>query len=138
MSIIDKNNLPHTVTVHEPSLKSSAAFGTSLSLSPKKTGVKCWVQLASLSEKSVAMKLSKTVTHKVYFNRETFPESEMRSGNYIEVTAAQKASRTQGNETAMVGKTFRFQVVADGSAGLGILFKCLAEEVELPNEKATP
>lgn len=125
-SIISNENLPHTATIYKRKFVSTAQFGTKQTLEEDQTGVKCWVQLAKMGEIVNAQKLEKTVTHKIYFS----VEPGLEEGDAVEITASKTDDQT------MVGLAFEYRVKADASAGLGLWFKHMFEEFQLPHEGA--
>ncbi len=124
MSILDNDNLPHTVTIERKEFTQDATHGgVTDSYTSIATGVKCWVQNLSSSEFNEYRKQDQMVTHKVYFvGGWPTPALDGNVNHAIQVTAG----------PSFVGYRFFVSHGTERSAGLGRLQAVHVYEV--PND----
>ena len=112
MSLLD--NLPHKASITTRTV-TTGDMGGERETFPT-TAYKdepCWVQSATAAEIEEWEKRGHAISHKVYFNRDL----AMTHDNRIELTAP----------TRLAGLRLEFRGVMDASAGLGVLYRCVAE-----------
>ncbi len=103
------NNMPHLVTHQVRSTTRNELLGHDETFPTNvATDVPAWVQTASEAEIDEFEKRGFRVTHKVYYPTDP--------------------GLTEANQILFGTKRLEFRAIADRSAGLGILFKIMAEE----------
>lgn len=109
MSILD--NLPHVCDVLERRRVSGSMGGSRDTSVVTQTDVACWRQFAQAAEVTFYQKRGIAVTDKIYFTA----DPQVTAQNYILID----------------GDIFEVRAAAkpDASAGLGVVFKVMAEEV---------
>lgn len=119
MSLLD--NLPHKCKIQRRK-RAAGSLGTGSSLVVEQTDVACWVQQAGTSEIKEYERRGMRVNRKIYFN--TNPG----------ITEQHELVITELNDVAIpaasqVPLEVRTEPRPDASAGLGVLYKVMAEEV---------
>ena len=107
MSLLE--NLPHKVTIQTRAVTEDAVLGDSETFSNTKTNVKAWGQTASQQDIVLFAQRGFVVTHRVYFST--------------------NEALTEANRILYGSKKLDFRSYADASAGAGILYKVMCEEV---------
>jgi hypothetical protein len=113
MSLLD--NFPHTCTTKRRARAKDSIGGSSDTFATVSTDLPCWQQPASMTEVREYEKRGMTVTNKVYFRTDPGVDSKF----VLEVTNPQ----TGRTDTLEVRSRSR----PDASAGLGVVYKVMAE-----------
>jgi len=123
MSLLD--SLPHLCTVQKTvATRGTAAGGTKLAASNVSTGVACWEQPASAREITEYDKRGMSVNRKVYFASD--PGVEER---HVILITSRDAGVTSIAAADQIALEVRAVSGPDASAGLGVLYKVMCEEV---------
>lgn len=126
MSVLD--NLPHTARIDRFS-NANDSLGANLPTAVEiESGVRCWVQNASMGEIEAYQKRDQQVTHKVFFTA----KPPLRVGDQLTITA------TEGPDSDIVGVELKFQALTDRSAGCGILYAAMCQEENNPRLASFP
>ena len=113
MSLPD--NLPHRCTISKSVTVEDDLGGDYDDLQAIESGRACWVQPASDREINVFQRREQNVTHKVYFKA----DPSLAPGYVITPTTG-----------PFTGKTLEVKSVAEATAGTGILYRVMVEEIQ--------
>lgn len=113
MSILDTENLPHTITIKDRQMTRDQWGARKVGLVNSATGEKCWVQNASAAEIEEFKKNDQQRIQRILFNS----DPGLTKGQEVLVTAG----------PSHVGEEMRFLAATDRSAGLGWMFTGIFE-----------
>lgn len=124
MSLLD--NLPHVCTIQRRTRTASSLGGSASSAVIEQTGVACWVQQAGTSEAKDYEKRGMRVNRKVYFTE----RPNVTERHELIITAMIiNGQLTTIPEADQIILTVKTEPRPDASAGLGVLYKVMAEEL---------
>ena len=112
MSLLDQ--FPHTVTHKRYEYEQDEYGGNLQEETTVTSGVRAWVQNASMAEIQEYEKQDQKITHKVFI----ITDPGLRPGDVLVVTSG----------PSFVGKTLHHKVATDRSAGLGKFIASMCEE----------
>jgi hypothetical protein len=112
MTLLER--LPHTVSHSRQKYSRDNYLGAISEDESLATGVRAWVQNASMNEITEFQKQDQIVSHKVFYKT----DPSLRPGDEITVTAG----------PSFIGRVFSFKCITDTSAGLGRVWRCMVDE----------
>ncbi len=118
ISLLD--NFPHECTIRKRTRAKGSLIGSKDSFPATQTAVSCWEQNATHGEILDYEKRGISITRKVYF----LTDPGVNARNTIEIT-----KRRGVDVSSPIRLDVRSKALPDASAGLGVVFKVMVEEV---------
>ena len=123
MSLLD--NFPHLCTIRKRTFSKDSSGGKRSSWTNISTGVECWEQPAGNNEIDSYQKQGMRISHKVYFLTDPGVERNYR----ILVTSREGTAISSPVELEV-----KNSALPDSSAGLGVVYKVMCEQITSEND----